>query len=345
MMEDSLGSRLGWVVRFFAPVLSVILLASLLALIMTLSGLEVQAQVFVADEGSGAAGAAGAGFGNALLFFVPAIIGSFFIIFLLKSGRKKLLKNVFRVLFSFTTGVILFVFIYYLIGLLLDNVWWILANPYDPGTSFITVNGDLFSLLMFFILSMIVGYVLTSMVFSRIFRRKERNRALIAISALMGSFIAVIMPTWTVLLLLILLALWDIYAVFKGPIKEMVEMDMNGNLMARWDPLGDESEQFPFQNMTYDSGTWQLGIGDLVFYSALGAHSLFYSIPYVRTEGNWMMPFFFVPVVIAILVGFAYTIYRLEHSGGDSILPGLPIPMFLGVGVFSIMMLIARYLL
>ena len=75
-------------VIFFMPVLSVIMLASLLALIMTLSGLEVQASVFVAGEGSGTAGAAGAGLGNALLFFVPAILGSFAIIALLKFGRS-----------------------------------------------------------------------------------------------------------------------------------------------------------------------------------------------------------------------------------------------------------------
>jgi hypothetical protein len=66
-------------------------------------------------------------------------------------------------------------------------------------------------------------------------------------------------------------------------------------------------------------------------------------MPYVLTEGAFMMPFFFLPVLAAILVGFAYTIYRLQRTGGDSILPGLPIPMFLGVGVFALMMLIARY--
>ena len=335
--------RVKRVFRFFAPVMSVIFLASLLALIMTLSGLEVQAEVFVAEEGSGTAGQAGAGLGNAVLFFVPAIIGSFGIIALLKFGKRRLLKNVFRALFSFTTGIIVFVFVYYLIGLILDRVYWYLANPYSPGNYIITVNADLPSMVSFLIMSLLIGYILTSMVFSSKFRKRERNNALIVISALMGAFIAVIMPTWTVLFLLIALALWDIYAVFKGPIKTMVQMEMDGNLMARWDPLGDDSERFPFQNMTYDSGTWQLGIGDLVFYSALGAHSIYYSVPYVRTEGLWMMPFFFVPVLVAILAGFAYTIYRLQRSDGDSILPGLPIPMFLGVAVFSMMMIIARF--
>jgi len=328
---------------FFAPVVAVILMASVLALIMTVSGLQVQAAVFVAEEGSGTGGQATAGIGNALLFIVPAIIGSFGIIALLKYGKRKLLKNVFRGLFSITTGIILLVFIYYAMDLVTDRVWWVLANPYSPGDSFYTVNVDLFSWIGFLAMSLLAGYVLTSMVFSRKFSKRERNRALIIISALMGSFIAVIMPTWTVLILLVALALWDIYAVFKGPIRTMVEMDMSGNLMARLDPLGDDSDQFPFQNMTYDSGTWQLGIGDLVFYSALGAHSIYYSVPYVLTEGGWMMPFFFIPVLIAILAGFAYTIYRLQKSDGDSILPGLPIPMFLGVGVFTVMMVIARF--
>ncbi len=329
-------------IRFFSPVMGVILFASFLALFATLSETQVEAAVFTAEEESGTVGNAGAGLGNTLLFILPAVLGSFGIVYIVRSGKRKLLKYIFRGALTFTTGIILAFFLFKLSETLSERAWYILWIPQLKAPVLTIPYGDL-DLLGFLICGMFTGYIVTSMIFSRGFRRKDRNGSLIVISSLMGAFMAVILPTWTVVFLLIALALWDIYAVFKGPIKDMVEMEMNGQIMVRWDPLGDNSDQFPFENMTYDAGSWQLGIGDLVFYSMLAAHALFYSTLYVADKGWWMLPFFFVPVVIAILVGFSYTIYRLTRGDGDSILPGLPIPMFLGVGVFAIMMAIARW--
>ena len=343
---DDIKDRASDAVFFFMPVVTVISIASLLALIMTLSELDVQASIFVATEESGTAGQAGAGIGNALIFIIPAIIGSFGIIAVIKMGKRKLLKKIFRGLLALCTAMIMMMFLYMLGGLLETNSWWSIPSLIPYQNYMVTIWVDSGSFLMFLPMSFLAGYAATSMIFTRGFSRRERNGSLIFISALMGSFMAVILPTWTVLFLMIGLAIWDIYAVFKGPIKEMVEMESKGQLMASlgrldFDPLGDDTEDFPFDRMTYDAGVWALGIGDLVFYSVLGAHSIFYSIPYVQTQGWWMLPFFFIPVLIAILIGFSYTIYRLTRSDGDSILPGLPIPMFLGVAVFLVMMAIA----
>ncbi|MEA3559892.1 MAG: hypothetical protein U9R75_11620 [Candidatus Thermoplasmatota archaeon] len=332
---------------FFLPVLIVILSASTLAFFATFSATQVEAAVFVAEEETGAAGQATASLGNVLLFLVPAIAGSFGILYIIKRGKKRTLKRMFRGMLTFATGVILAFFLYKLNEILYERIWFALwvKEPVEFTLYTIPELYSTGSFLGFIMAGMIVGYIVTSSILSRGFTRKERNGSLIVISSLMGAFMAVILPTWTVLPLLIGLALWDIYAVFKGPIKEMVELDMNGKLMARWDPLGDDSDEFPFDNLTYDAGSWQLGIGDLVFYSVLAAHSLYYATAYVRTEGWWMLPFFFVPVVIAILIGFAYTIYRLTRDDSTGILPGLPIPMFLGVGTFILMMIIASLIL
>lgn len=332
---------------FFLPVLIVILIASTLAFFATFSATQVEAAVFVADDDAGAGGQATASLGNVLLFLIPAIVGSFGILYIIKRGKRRTLKRMFRGMLTFATGIILAFFLYKLNEILYERVWfayWI-SEPVEFTLYTIPELYSTESLLGFILAGWMLGYVVVSMVLSRGFTRKERNNSLIIISSLMGAFMAVILPTWTVLPLLIGLALWDIYAVFKGPIKEMVELDMNGQLMARWDPLGDDSDEFPFDNLTYDAGSWQLGIGDLVFYSVLGAHSLFYATAYIRTEGWWMLPFFFVPVVIAILVGFAYTIYRLTRDDSTGILPGLPIPMFLGVGTFILMMVLATLIL
>jgi len=332
------------VFRFFSPVLAVIFLASVLAFFATLSQTQVEAAVFTPDEDSGAVGNAGAGLGNTLLFILPAVLGSFGIVYIIRKGKRRLLKYIFRGALTLTTGIILAFFMFKLMEFMSERAWYTLYSP-EFHTTIYTIPFSEYDMLGFMLGGILAGYAVTSMVFSMGFRRTDRNGALIMISSLMGAFMAVILPTWTVVFLLLALAVWDIYAVFHGPIKDMVEMEMSGNMMARWDPLGDDSDQFPFENMTYDAGSWQLGIGDLVFYSMLGAHSLFYSTTYIADKGWWMLPFFFVPVVMAILIGFAYTIYRLTKGSGTSILPGLPIPMFLGVLVFGMMMAIARWAL
>jgi len=329
---------------FFLPVLTVILLASLFGLMATLSATKVEATVFTAEEESGTAGQAGAGLSNALLFIIPAVVGSFGIVALIKSGKKRLLKNIFRALLTFATGIMIVFFLYMFNQALAERVWYVLMTPFPFIGSTYTIYYDMGAVFMFLIGGMLAGYFVTSVILSDKFTRKERNGALIVISSLMGAFMAVILPTWTVVFLLLALAVWDIYAVFRGPIKQMVEMNASGNLMGRFDPLGDDDPEFPFENLTYEADYWALGIGDLVFYSVLGAHSFFYSIPYVREEGYWMLLFFFIPVVIAILIGFAYTIYRLTKGGRGAILPGLPVPMFLGVSVFLIMMALAAVL-
>jgi hypothetical protein len=332
---------------FFLPIVTVIVLAGLMALFATLSDTQVEAAVFTTEEDAGAGATVGAGIGNTLLFIIPAIIGSFGIVAIIKMGKRKMLKNFFRGALSIATGIIIAFFLFKLNEAIYQRVWYVyvVSEPIEMELFTIPSLYTGATLLMFLVTGLLFGYAAASMVISRGFRRKERNYALIVISALMGAFMAVILPTWTVLFLLIALAIWDIYAVFKGPIRDMVEMDIQGNLMARFDPLGDDSEEFPFEHLTYDSGTWQLGIGDLVFYSVLGAHSLYYSTIYIHDHGFWMLPFFFIPVLIAILAGFAYTIYRLTREEGSGILPGLPIPMFLGVGVFLGMMAIAKWII
>jgi hypothetical protein len=339
MVVGKVRSLLKRAFRFYAPVMSVMLGAGFLALFATFSETNVQASVFTVSEDTGTAGQAGAGLGNTLLFIIPAILGSFGIVAIIKLGKRRLLKTLFRGALTFTTGIILSFFLYKISETFSERVWYAIYNPGGPDLVSVSISD--MDMIMFFVCGLLFGYMATSMVFSYRFKRKERNAALIVVSALMGAFMAVILPTWTVVLLLIGLALWDIYAVFKGPIKDMVELGMDGSMMARFDPLGDDTDRFPFENMTYDAGSWQLGIGDLVFYSMLGAHSIYYSVAYVRTEGAWMLPFFFIPVLIAILIGFTYTIYKLSKQKEGGILPGLPVPMFLGVGTFSLMIFIA----
>ena len=115
MVLSSFSKKAFAAVKFFSPVMAVILLASFLALFATLSETQVEAAVFTAEEGDGAASNAGAGIGNTLLFLLPAIIGSFGIVYIIRKGKKRMLKNIFRGALTFTSGVIIAFFLFYII--------------------------------------------------------------------------------------------------------------------------------------------------------------------------------------------------------------------------------------
>jgi hypothetical protein len=262
----------------------------------------------------------------------------------------------------------------------------------------------------------------------------------------MGAFLSVILPTYTVVILLIGLSLYDIYSVRRGPIKDIVKYSMeddakdyspitqenlpsdtkmksnfahlisikissgdqpistetmsndkerliknsttsnisdystnklqysnnhsdlssghiqNSNLQNQTHQL--TTDQTRIQNegkvfrkiivpksiqkpvddddnlltsMTYSSRDWDIGIGDLVFYSLLASQPL---TPYfifnhgthlLETFGLWIFWVISFFTVIGILIGFLTTIRLLERN---SMLPGLPLSIALGLTGF-----------
>jgi len=267
----------------------------------------------------------------------------------------------------------------------------------------------------------------------------------------MGAFLAVILPTWTVMFMLIGLSFYDIYSVKRGPIKNIIEMTeedrkermdrMHYNrkrdealleafkihniicvfcgsnkvrvgkddgvtchncnresiipdvtalvvdVIAKFDeaeeskrPVGPQVENnrgdqlrgkkvmkrneeglspvIPFlfgrkmktrrnrllsnkgmdaehlmKSMTYNTEQWDLGIGDLVFYSMLVGHSFQFGAGYYDKIGIFAPILMFVLSFIGIAIGFVITIRLLERN---KILPGLPMSMFIGIFGFSI---------
>lgn len=132
------------------------------------------------------------------------------------------------------------------------------------------------------------------------------------IGAEVGSFFAETLGLWTALALPIAFAIYDVYAVFRGPLKSLIGTAPNIALVG----------------MSIKAGEFTLGLGDVVFYTLLPslAFSQFYG-----TVG-------IVPAVLTILAidaGMVITLFLLSRR---KLLPGLPIPMLLGV------LVIVRYL-
>ena len=86
--------------------------------------------------------------------------------------------------------------------------------------------------------------------------------------------------------------------------------------------------------MTYSAKDWDIGIGDLVFYSLLASQPL---TPYfifhhgsglLENFGVWIFWLISLFTIIGILIGFVITIRLLERN---SMLPGLPCSIALGL--------------
>jgi len=127
------------------------------------------------------------------------------------------------------------------------------------------------------------------------------------LSAEVGSYFASTIPILTALLLPIAFSLYDIYTVFKGPLRQLVTTLPAENLAAISSKIGDFS----------------IGTGDTVFYAMIPALAYFQFAGVFGTAPALVS-------IVAVDVGVVVTLYLL---GKVRLLPGLPIPMGLGLAV------------
>jgi presenilin-like A22 family membrane protease len=125
--------------------------------------------------------------------------------------------------------------------------------------------------------------------------------AIILIGGMTGTFLGVSIPTLTAIALLIALAAYDLFAVYRGPIGKMAKST--------------DLEEFTGAVFTY--GDLTVGMGDMVFYSMLASNAMmnFGPVPFLAAA---------VGVVVGAYLGFK----MLE---GRDMFPGLPFAVALGL--------------
>jgi hypothetical protein len=123
------------------------------------------------------------------------------------------------------------------------------------------------------------------------------------LSAEVGSYFASTIPILTAILLPLAFSLYDIYTVFRGPLKTLVTT------------LPEET----FSAISSKIGDFSIGTGDTVFYAMVPALA-YYQFTVASAFAT----------ILAVDVGVVITLYLLSRA---KLLPGLPIPMFLGVAV------------
>jgi hypothetical protein len=121
------------------------------------------------------------------------------------------------------------------------------------------------------------------------------------LSAEIGSYFASTLNLFTALLLPVVFSIYDIYAVFRGPLRQLVTI-ASPEVLA---------------GVTSRLGEFAIGTGDTIFYSLLPALALY--------QFGLVVAF---ATMASVDVGVVITLYLLTRS---KLLPGLPIPMALGL--------------
>jgi len=284
------------------PIIATLSLAIVLSIIGIVSGIEIEGAPFSETEG-------GLFFAllNAIFYTLFAIIGITLIYYAIKYGKEKLLKIFFIFCFGFMGVFLIFFFLYLvlIISGVIEDIYYILI----------------------IIISIVIGLYLSYSLLAKNSSPSVKNAALLLYGSFIGAFLGIVLPTWTAFLLIGILSIYDIIAVFRGPIKKIIEMTEN-----------DEDRNLPM-DLTYATRNWEIGLGDLAFYSMLSTHTLLLGF-----RLDFLIEFNLLGAIIpcasttfGILLG-AYITFKLLKK--RSLLPGLPISVGLGVAFFLITLLI-----
>jgi len=141
--------------------------------------------------------------------------------------------------------------------------------------------------------------------------------AVILLTAEIASFLTVSLAPPTLYVLPVAFALYDIYAVFRGPLKKLIKVQPRKALQ----------QQFIYSEfglIITRIGGYTIGAGDFIFYALLVA-SGFIQKSFLGA----------IAVGIVINIGVVATLYILEKYRKP--LPGLPIPVFLAVAVLILL--------
>jgi hypothetical protein len=133
------------------------------------------------------------------------------------------------------------------------------------------------------------------------------------VGAEVGSFFATL-PLATALLLPVAFSVYDIYAVFRGPLKMLMGT----------------GEKVALVGMSIRAGEFTLGLGDVVFYTMLPSLPLAQLVAHssMTVAATWAF------ATLAVMdVGVVATLFLLSRR---RLLPGLPIPMMLGILVLAL---------
>lgn len=234
---------------------------------------------------------------NSISLLIPIFIASVFIVFIMALRKFFFLKIFLTSAAAFST--------FLLTEMLLESIL----------PKFIEYSD---------IASLIISLSLVALVYLTVYVDKFRfitKYLSLFIGAEAGALFATILKPPTAFVFPILVAMYDIYAVFKGPLKRVVA----GSPKIRGKPKKVNLEFLSLQLL--DFGFVRIGLGDIVFYSMIPSISFLIA----GLSGALL-------TIITTNIGVILTMVIFIKK--KMALPGLPIPMLLGVATSIILSII-----
>ncbi len=211
---------------------------------------------------------------NAIYFVVIIGVSASVLYLLIKYRNRKTLN--FLTGFALTTAFLLLSFVYF--SVILSSI---------PDSLLIVIG-----------LAILVAVVGDFVVFR--FGGRASDIIVVGLGGALGVFLGANLNIPTALLILSFLAVYDIFAVYRGPVGKIANSGL---------------EQL--RGLSFSFKEIQMGLGDLVFYSLL-AGTMFINLNLVACVAS----------ILGILVGSYLTFLVLEKR---EVFPGLPFPIALGI--------------
>ena len=224
--------------------------------------------------------------GNGLYFVILAAVGAFLLYVLIRRKRIRVVAAITG--FAITTAVFL------VSAVFLSALFSIYYVGYED------------------LLIILISIAITALADYEIFRTKGSGNilTLLFLGGSLGAFLGTTIPWLSAVVILIFLAIYDVYAVFRGSVGKIA--------------TAEGLEQL--RGLTVSFKEVQIGLGDLTFYSMLTSLVL-------STAG----PYFYIASLVGVVFGAFLSFKLLEKKG---IFPGLPFSIALGLTPLIIWLLL-----
>jgi len=254
-----------------APVLASLLFGLACAFLISTSSVELYQVAPFSEDTFGFFGS----FGNAFYFAILAGVGASLIYILLKRSKKRLIT--------------------FITGFALTSAAFMLSRVYLYAAL------SRFSIPYIDVLILVVSVLITAASDYLVFRsNRYSNIVVLGMGGALGTFLGFSIPTASAILVLAVLAIYDTFAVYRGPVGKIAERGLD-----------------QLRGLSFSFRDVQMGLGDLTFYSMLSGHMLL-TLGVVSCLAS----------MAGILVGCAVSLRMAEKKG---MFPGLPFPVFLGL--------------
>ncbi len=253
--------------------------------------ITIETGIFIPGEGNSTTQ-----FLEGFLLASIAIVSGMLIMIAIKYNREKMLKSIFAISLFISAASVFWLHGYFL-ELLKPNLFpWI--------EIIFSILGCILGILVF------LGFILNKG------NLHFRNIIIAILGIAVGTIFGLVLPLPTFLTLIIIISLFDIYSVFKGPISKVFQ---KSNLSISQQPI-----EFTIQSIA-------IGVGDFIFYSSF--------ISFITKELGLAIG---LSAILGIIAGIKVTENLLLKYGK---FPGLPFPMLFAMILSGLAWVVDHYLL